>query len=375
MGFRQLIFSLSYNRTAPVILVLFAFLFNSHMYGQLRQDTSKKVQYLVIPVFFKTPENGFSYGLSGSLSFKTSFKRDTITRTSVIQAIGFITSRGQNVQVVDANIYFPKEKYILQGQVSHSYFPDKFWGVGPNTQDDVWEHYLYEQVYISPHIKKRIVKKIFIGLIYEFQRVYHLQYIPGGIFDTADFFGKEPYNVSGGGVSLSYDTRNLSFWPDKGLYLQTQVTDFRREFGSTYNVSKWITDLRYFQKLFKGHTLALQLFNYATYGKTPLRELASFGGPTNMRGFYQGRFRGDNMVSLIAEYRLHVVGRFSTVFFGGAGNVYNKYSEINANNMKYSYGGGIRFALLEKEKLHIRIDYGYSSKINRGLYVTVGECF
>lgn len=366
----------TYIKTAAkLILLLFVLVSHSRSYGQLTQDTSKKVQYLIIPLFFKTPENGFSYGISGSLSFNTAGKRDSLTRTSVIQAIGFLTTRRQNVQVIDASIYFPKERYILLGQISHSYFPDKFWGVGPNTKDTASEHYLFEQVLFNPHIKKRVGKHIFLGVLYEFQAVFNIHYEKGGVFEASDFYGKEHYHVSGLGASLGYDTRDISFWPSKGFYLQTQFTDFRKEFLSDYKVLKWITDLRYFKKICKGSILAMQLYNYQTFGNTPLRELASFGGPNNMRGFYQGRFRANNMFSFIMEYRMHIKGRFSGVLFGGAGDIYNHYAELSISNVKYSYGGGIRFALLEKEKLHIRLDYGYSSKYNRGLYVTVGECF
>ncbi|MBI3518481.1 MAG: BamA/TamA family outer membrane protein [Bacteroidetes bacterium] len=356
-------------------LVLFVVASSQKYFAQLKQDTSKRVQYLIIPVLFKTPETGVAYGLSGSISFKTSHKHDTLTRTSVIQSIGFFTTRKQNLQAIDGTIYFPNEKFIFLFQISHSYFPDKFWGIGPNTLNLKGERYVYEQEYFYPHIKRQIQKHLFAGAQYEFQNVNHISYIEGGRFDSAAFYGKQPYKVSGLGLSLSYDTRNLSFWPDKGVYLQTLFTDFRKELLSDYNVVKWITDLRYFKKLFKSQILAMQFYNYSTYGQTPLRELAALGGSNNMRGFYQGRYRDNNMMSFIAEYRLHIKGRFSACAFGGIGNVYNKYKDLIHSSTKCSYGAGIRLALLQKEKLNIRVDYGYSSHYNRGLYVTVGECF
>lgn len=367
--------SRSYPHALAALLAILFVLPMRPLFAQLTQDTSRKVQYLVVPIFFKTPETGWSYGASGSLSFKTSNRLDSLTRTSVIQAVGFLTSRQQNVQVIDASIYFPKEKYILLGQVAHSYFPDRFWGIGPETHDSVWEHYQYEQIYFNPHLKKKIAPRVFAGLLYEFQSVYKIRYAPGGVFDTSYFYGKTNYNVSGLGASLSYDTRNISYWPSKGIFFQTQATGFRKEIASDYDLLKWVTDLRFYKKIYRSHILAVQLYNYQTFGKTPLRELANFGGPNSMRGFYQGRFRASNMATIIAEYRLRLYKRFSGVVFGGAGNVYDHYQQLRACNIKYSYGAGIRFALLEREMLNIRVDYGYSDKFNRGLYVTVGECF
>ncbi|MBC7695135.1 MAG: BamA/TamA family outer membrane protein [Burkholderiales bacterium] len=363
------------QKTLKFILATFAILSFVESNAQLKQDTNKRVQYLLIPVLFKTPETGLAYGLSGSISFKTTHKHDPLTRTSVIQTIGFFTTRRQNLQAIDGSIYFPKEKYILLFQISHSYFPDRFWGIGPSTNDLRGERYVYEQEYFYPHIKRKIRKHLFAGAQYEFQNVNHIAYLKAGRFDSAAFYGKQPYKVSGLGVSLSYDTRNLSFWPDRGVYLQTLSTIFRKELLSDYNVLKWITDLRYFKKIYKNHILAMQIYNYSTYGQTPLRELASFGGSNNMRGFYQGRYRDNNMISFITEYRLHIKGRFSACAFGGIGNVYNTYKDLLKTNPKYSYGAGVRLALLQKEKLNIRVDYGYSSRYNQGLYVTVGECF
>jgi len=347
----------------------------TNLSAQLKQDTSKKVQYLVIPVLFKTPETGFAYGLSGSISFKTSHKHDSLTRTSVIQTIGFFTTRHQNVQAMDGSIYFPKEKYILLFQISHSYYPDKFWGIGSITTNTKGENYVFEQEYFYPHLKRKIANHLFAGIQYEFQNINNVSYTKGGRFDTIAFYGKQPYKVSGLGLSLGYDTRDFSFWPNKGVYFQTMFTDFRKELLSDYNVLKWITDLRYFKTLFKNQIFASQFYNYSTFGQTPLRELAAFGGPNNMRGFYQGRYRDNNMVSFISEYRLHIKGRFSACAFGGLGDVYHSYKDFSLKNIKYSYGAGLRLALLEKEKLNIRLDYGYSSKYNRGLYLTVAECF
>jgi outer membrane protein assembly factor BamA len=356
------------------VLILVNAFGQTGLYAQ--HDTIRSRKYLAIPVVFQTPEMGWSFGVSASVSYKTTYRTDPETRTSIVQVIGFVTSRGQNVQALDAIIFMPKEKYVFLGSATHSYFPDKFWGLGPHTHDSMEEKYQFEQIYFTSHLKRRIFNRVYGGLLYEMQRVYNIQYQTGGVFDTSDFVGKSSYYVSGPGLSLSYDKRNAAFWPEKGCYIYTQLTGFRHEFGSTFNMFKWITDIRYFQKLFPGNILAFQLYHYETLGEaTPLRELASIGGPNNMRGFYQGRYRGRKMVSFITEYRWSVIGRFGLCFFGGVGDAYTEINEVKPRQLKFSYGAGIRFALLEKEKLNIRLDYGFASKYNNGFYVTVGECF
>lgn len=344
--------------------------------AQFMLDTTKRVNFLAFPILFRTPETGWAYGLSGYANFKTTFKKDTLTRTSTITLLGIFSQRHQNIQGLDATIYFPKEKYILYFQSAHSYFPDKFWGIGSNTLNIYEEKYTYEQLFISPHIKKKFSKNLFFGLMADYQNVFKVSYIPNQVFDTASFNGKSPYEVSGIGLTASYDTRNSTFWPTKGIFTQTQFISYNKGVLSDFSFQKWMAELRVFIPLFKKrHVLAGQLYNLSTFGDTPFRSLASFGGQGNMRGFYQGRFRDNSMYSAIVEYRAHLFWQISACAFGGVGDVYQDFSGIKGSTMKYSFGGGLRLSILPNERYNLRFDYGYSDKYNRAFYFTIGECF
>ncbi len=345
------------------------------IFSQNKIDSTKKVKYVVVPVLFKTPETGWAFGLSGSASFKTMPKSDTLTRTSVVQLLTIFSERGQNVQAIDATIYFPKETYILYLQTSHSYFPDNFWGIGQNTKNEYENKYAFEQFFLSPHLKRKVFKNLFVGAILDYQTVFNINSSPGGIFDSTSFYGKTKYQVAGIGASVSYDTRNGTFWPTRGLFLQSSFILYNNRLASTYSFNKWTIDLRYYKQLFKNHIAAIQLYNYTTIGETPLRSMALLGGSNNLRGFYQGRYRDNSMYSAIAEYRAYLFWRISACAFFGIGDVYKNISDININSIKHSFGGGLRISILEKEKLNLRLDYGYSDKYNQGFYFTVAECF
>ena len=356
-------------------LFIIVFCFPLLLSAQLRIDTTKRVNYLAIPVLFRTPETGWAFGLSTQANFKTTHRNDSLTRTSVITALAIFSERQQNIQGVDATFYFPKEKYIFYFQSSHSYFPDNFWGIGQVTKNEDGEKYVFEQFNIAPHLKRKFSKGLFFGLIADYQNVFKVRYLEGGLFDSLHFLGKTNYNVTGIGASASYDTRNSTFWPTKGMFFQTQFTTYNKELASSYSFNKWMTELRVFVPLFKGHILAGQLYNYSTFGETPFRSMAALGGQGNLRGFYQGRYRDKSMYSAILEYRAHIIWRLSACAFGGVGDVYNEFKNINSSTLKYSFGGGLRLSILEKEKLNLRLDYGYSDSYNNGFYFTIGECF
>lgn len=329
-----------------------------------------------MPIVFKTPETGWAGGLSGSISFNTTPKARQSTRTSVIQLLSVFTERKQNVQAIDATIYLPKENYVLSQQLSHSQFPENFWGIGPNTKNSSEERYTFEQVSATSHLKRRTYSRFFIGGIIDFQTVFKINSLKnGGVFDTTFFNGKTNNHILGLGLSASIDTRDNGFCPSKGMFLQTSITAFHKELLSSYTFQRFIIDFRFFKTTFKNQVIAVQLYNYLTTGNTPLRNLAMLGGANNLRGFYQGRYRDQSMFSVIGEYRAFVYWRISACVFGGIGDVYSGEHTVNLKNVKASFGAGLRFALLAKEKLNLRLDYGYADKYNKGFYFTVAESF
>lgn len=345
------------------------------MQAQFRIDTTRRVNYLVIPTLFRTPETGWAYGLSGSLSFKTTERHDSLTRVSTVQVIGIFSERQQNIQSIDATVYFPRESYILYFNTTHSYFPDKFWGIGQDSRNGDEEKYVFENFNVSAHLKRKFARHLFFGVLGDFQDILKVRYPDGGLMDQTRFYGKSNYYVMGLGLSASYDTRNSTFWPTRGMFLQTQFTTYNKGFASVYSFNRWMAELRLFKKIFRQHVIACQLYSYYTAGETPFRSMASLGGAGNLRGFYQGRYRDNSMYSLIAEYRAPLFWRLSACVFGGVGDVYDRPRNINAGSLKYSFGGGLRLSILEKERMNLRVDYGYVDPYNQGFYFTIGECF
>lgn len=355
-------------------IILF-FCFPAVFNAQFKLDTAKRVNFLAIPVLFRTPETGWAYGLSSSANFKTTFKNDSLTRTSVVTALAIFSQRQQNIQALDATLYFPKEKYILYVNSSHSYFPDNFWGIGPDSKNSDMERYAFQQIAISSHVKRKFFKHMFVGVLADYQNLIKLNYKIGGLMDATPFFGKTNYNLLGAGFSISYDTRNFTFWPTKGIFFQSQFTTYNKELASTYSFNKSLTEFRLFKQIVKGQIIACQLYNFSTFGETPYRSLANLGGQGNLRGFYQGRYKDNSMYSAIIEYRAHVFWKISACVFGGVGDVYHQPKNVNFSKVKSSFGAGLRLTILEKENLNLRVDYGYSDSYNQGFYFTIGECF
>jgi outer membrane protein assembly factor BamA len=329
---------------------------------------------LVLPIIARSIETGWSFGLASASTFRL-YKRDSAIRTSNAQAIALYTTRKQFVAALNGSIYFPGERWIINEQLSYSSFPDDFWGLGKRAPDGSKESYKFKQYYIYLHPQFQIGRKLFLGTVYEFQRVFDVEYPAGGLFDQDNVVGRRGYAVSGLGFSLTYDTRNNAFAPDRGMMLQFYFDHFASILGSDYQYTNFVIDLRRFIRVYKGQVLALQAFGTFNAGEVPLRSLAYLGGANNMRGYYAGRYRDKNAGMLQAEYRIPLWWRIGAVGFGDIGNVGPELSDINLRHFKYSYGGGLRIALNQSEKLNLRLDYGLAKGDSQGFYLQLGEAF
>jgi outer membrane protein assembly factor BamA len=340
-----------------------------------QKDSAKSKHILAFPVIAKSIETGWSFGAAALSTFHLS-KADTATRTSNIQSLVLYSLKKQFVAAINGAEYFYREKYILNEQFSYSSFPDKFWGLGKYSRDREAENYDFQQFYINLHLLKHLGNNFFAGLLFEFQDLMKIRYNPGGMFDQQNVVGRNPYIVSGLGLSFTYDKRNDAFAPDKGTFAQFYFNHFDSYLGSDYKYTNLVLDYRKFIRLYKKNVLALQAYSFTNLGDSiPLRSLASLGGANSMRGYYAGRFRDKQQLVFQSEYRMPVYKRFGAVVFYSMGDVGNTPTDFSFTDLKYSFGGGLRFALNKSEKMNLRLDYGIGQGNNSGLYFQLGEAF
>ncbi len=345
--------------------------------AQTGDSAIHKSHLIALPVISRSIETDWSFGAGGTYTFYTTSKKDSATRTSSIRFLGTYSLRKQFLITLNGPVFFPGERYVLNSHFSYSSFPDKFWGLGNQSKETDAESYDFRQYYIHLHGERLLTHKIFVGLVYDFQRVIDINVQNGGLFDQQNVAGRKPYQVSGLGLSLSWDKRNNTFWPGKGHYLSLQATHFTSLLLSNHRYTNFILDARWYKRMVRKQIFALQAYGFFNTGAdVPIRSLASLGGADRMRGYFSGRFRDDHLLTVQGEYRVPVYKRFSAVGFAGVGDVAGRYSTLSIKQLKYSYGGGLRFAVNKNEKLHIRFDYGFGKgKENRGFYLQFGEAF
>lgn len=334
---------------------------------------SRPSRFLVFPFFIRSPETKWGLGLATAFFFKANQKEADL-RTSDISLIALATQKKQLVLVLNSTVFSSLEKRIFRMQVSYSFYPDKTWGLGNDSPEQNKESYDYKQMYFNPQLLHRLTGSLYVGASYEFQTVRDFNYESGGVFDQQTISGKKGGRTSGFGILLSYDTRNNAYSPSHGLFSEVNFTSFDREIGSEYSFTTLSLDVRKFIPWRTNSVLALNAVAKLSDGTIPVRNLSMLGGTEIMRGYYKGRYADKCMSALQAEWRQYLFWRIGLAGFASMGEVSSEINKFSLPGLHYAYGAGLRILVKEKEKVNLRIDYGWG-KGSSGLYVMLKEAF
>jgi len=337
------------------------------------EKKSKDSSFFALPVIFYTPETKLALGVGGGYYFRT-VKNDSSTKLSRLDGFLIYTLRNQFRIALAPDVYFKRNVYRLQSALSFSYFADKFFGVGPDTTKDMEEDYISRIYVFQLNFQRKLFLNLNAGVKYELGRSRLVEVDEDGLLATGAILGSEGGIGSGIGLYLNWDTRDNIYFPSLGSYHQAYVLFFRRTFGSDFHFNKYVLDLRKYFTFLASQVLAIQGYFSFISGDPPFQMMSLMGGQNNMRGYWTGRFRDKNLITVQAEYRIPLVKRIGVVGFVGLGNVAERLSDFGRSDLKYSLGFGLRYAFNPKEKLNIRLDFGFT-KEGSGFYVTATEAF
>ena len=100
--------------------------------------------------------------------------------------------------------------------------------------------------------------------------------------------------------------------------------------------------------------------------------VAQLGGAYQMRGYYEGQYRDENLIQTQFELRQKIYNRHGIAVWVGAGNVFPKFSRFKWDETLPSYGIGYRWEF--KKRVNIRLDYGFGKK-QSSFYFNINEAF
>ena len=330
--------------------------------------------WLIIPHLYYKPETK----TAGGVVFLTYFQDVIMSippiklRPSTFALTLTYTQKKQFIFQLFPEFYFYRNKYHLKNEFQYLNYPDKFYGIGPDTTQKDMEQYTSRIFSFKNIIERSLFPDFYIGLIYHFDKRENTKAQPGGLIANRSVLGAKDGLVSGVGFTVNYDSRDNIMYTLDGVYANLSIIQYSRYLKSDFNFTNIIFDYRFYEPFWFSHVLALQIYAGYIYGDAPFYLLSQMGGAKIMRGLYEGRYRDNNIIVTQAEYRIPLFWRFILCGFVGMGEVAPSLREFDRKHIVYAYGGGLRYKLKQEQNLNMRLDIGFSKNFT-GIYVTIGE--
>ncbi|MFD2570036.1 BamA/TamA family outer membrane protein [Spirosoma soli] len=355
--------------------------------AQPADSVKKPVSLFPFPIVYYTPETRFAFGAVLSATFR--FKRDyqfvrsdsarsrvalpiyDQPRPSNIQFLGAYTQNRQVLLFVPFQVFYDRNQFYIYGEAGYYQYSYNFYGLGQ--REVPAENYAVNYPRIRLNALRRLIPHLYAGLRYEYENYDITRVEPNGLLASGTVPGGLGGRMAGAGLGVFYDTRDNVFYPTKGIIADFSYLGHSRFIGSNFRYNRYVVDVSSYCKL---NYRAILAFNYVvsiTDGVAPFSALSLLGGGRRMRGYYEGRYRDDNMTLLQAETRFTVWKRLSAVLFGAVGFLGDDKQVVRFSDPKGAYGAGFRFRI-NNDGLNIRADYGLG-KQSTGLYLTIGEAF
>jgi Omp85 superfamily domain len=170
-------------------------------------------------------------------------------------------------------------------------------------------------------------------------------------------------NFAEGGGFLELDWRDRPGDPAHGGDYIARYTDYDDVRRGDYSFQRLDLEVdQYFGFLNDQHVIALRGRVSATEAwngeRVPFYLQPTLGGPDDLRGYRAFRFYDNNAAVLNGEYRWNLIGSLAMALFVDAGQVYDRWQQINLRQLHTDYGFGFR--VKTSKGVFMRIDTGFS---------------
>lgn len=321
------------------------------LYGQAREIETentreqKKLKIAALPYINYSRTIDFSYGLMGTAFYKIN-REDSISPSSSTMLVGIYSTSKSYVGMLVQQFFLAEDtwrtKLSMGTGTGNLQFYEEFYTGGQ------FVDYSNNMRFLIGRVSRRMVNNLFIGA-------------SGGISNSRTEFEIEPQQVIDiplnflGGFIQS-DSRNNVNYPSAGHKIEADYKNFGEWLGNDQSFHRLDLTYDHYTNFGNEDRVFLARFHSRiSFGDVPFVGQHTVGGE-NIRGYSEGRYRDNELYSVQGEYRHKFKSRFGFVAFGGFAMVTPEISELFDQLVLPGVGAGIRYRILEKEKINLGLD-------------------
>ena len=351
------------------ICILVAFMFSSAWLRVCAQDEDfvdekqkkkkRKLDLAGIPIISYNTSYGAIIGVNTMLFFDVN-PRDTISHASVVGLGGGFSQNRSLFAASFCQLYLKENKWRVSaaggiGSINFQYFESPV-----AAGDGEFVDFTAVNSFLVFKVLRRVKGPLYAG------GVFKIQYTNTN-FETGQP-SEEVVDANGFGITATYDSRNHVYNPRSGLFATVTLLNNASWLGSDSSFYSTRVFLNYYVRLSDRSTLGARFAYAGGYGDVPFSGQHSIGGK-DIRGYTDGKYRGNTEYSTQAEYRWNFYKRWGAVAFFGVAFTERPYSGILPGG-----GGGFRFKMLEARNVNVGIEVAWG-KQDHGVYFRIGETF
>ncbi|MEG1623210.1 MAG: BamA/TamA family outer membrane protein [Alistipes sp.] len=297
-------------------------------------------------------------------------RTDSVTPPSNLSIFGMVSISGFYTLGVMGTHIFRHSRNKIDYTLRFYSKPSDFWGTGYQAgASNASSSYVKKQYKVEIRYHHQVFKNTYIGGTIGFEHTKGIKFTYPPYLNGA----KTHYTAANIGLIATYDTRDFAPNPYRGVYLCLQEQLYPQGLnncGKTLWKSTFTAN--YYHQLWKGCIFAADLYGEFNTNGTPWCMMARLGDMNRMRGYYEGQYTDNNLITFQVELRQRIWRRIGCTAWGGAGNVFSSFAQYHWSQTLPNYGVGLRWEF--KNRTNIRVDYGFGRHTN-GLVFHINEAF
>jgi hypothetical protein len=354
-----------------------------HRHAIKPKTKTEHVHYALFPVAGYTLQTGFATAIAANAVFYND-AHDSAKASTISACIAY-TQYNQIILPISANIWTKDEKYNVISDFRYMNYPSQTFGLGAKSKSE--SGYLIDYSYIKLHqsVLRKVARYFYAGGGFYLDYLWKEREInpPANQLTSFEKYGlHQSETASGLCFQALFDNRYNQVNPQGGFFANIRYRKNLQQLGSTSNWSSAIFEFRKYYHFPQNSKNILALWNYnwlTLDGKPPYLLLPSTGWDdfyNTGRGYLQGRFRGQNMSYLEAEYRFRILknGLLGGVCFGNL-QTFARHIPDSYKAVIPGAGIGLRIKLNKHSNTNLSIDYAWGTQGSRGFFVNLGEVF
>jgi hypothetical protein len=330
--------------------------------------SKKPENLLLVPIPTSNPTFGTGLVLGGAYFYRqTEEQKESQPASFTGVAAGYTDNESWFAGVLQQN-YWKEDKWRFTGVAGYLDIKLELNPAGTRSDDTGSLDWLESGSLVHARLSRKLIGKWYLGVM---ARYLDISQTFGRIMEDDGLNLQSDISAPGVGLNLDFDSRDVSFNPYQGRFFELKAMTSSQSGSDADSYQTYRARLRSYHSLTNSLVLAWDINGCSKSGQIPLWDTCRLA----LRGFPATDYMGKQSLYAQAEARWRFHKKWGLVAFAGAGRVNGAFSQSRENDTIPSYGAGIRFMVLESQRINVRVDYARSDKGNDAWYLSVTESF